>query len=71
MLVLSRKNGERIRLGDNIILTVVRIGPNVVRLGIDAPKELTIMREEVVPDVTGCDDCVKGVDKPLDDCELA
>lgn len=38
MLVLSRKPGERIRIGDDVTLTIVRIGPNSVRLGIDAPE---------------------------------
>ena len=47
MLVLSRKSGERIHIGDNITLTIVRIGPNNVRLGIDAPRELNIVREEL------------------------
>ena len=47
MLVLSRKPGERIMIGDNIVVTVVRIGPNNVRLGIDAPAELNIVREEL------------------------
>lgn len=48
MLVLSRKVGERIMLGEEIILTVVRIGPNAVKIGIDAPKGLNIVREEMV-----------------------
>lgn len=47
MLVLSRKPGERIMIGENIVVTVVRIGPNNVRLGIDAPAELNIVREEL------------------------
>ncbi|HUG89968.1 MAG TPA: carbon storage regulator [Planctomycetaceae bacterium] len=47
MLVLSRKPGERIMIGDNIVVTVVRIGPNNVRLGIDAPTDLNIVREEL------------------------
>jgi carbon storage regulator len=47
MLVLSRKPGERILIGDNITVTVVRIGPNNVRLGIDAPRHLNIVREEL------------------------
>jgi len=48
MLVLSRKPGERILIGDNISITIVRIGPNNVRLGIDAPRELNIVREELL-----------------------
>jgi carbon storage regulator len=47
MLVLSRKVGEKILIGDSISVTVVRIGPGIVRLGVDAPAELPIMREEV------------------------
>jgi len=47
MLVLSRKTGEKIRIGDNVTVTIVRIGPNNVRLGIDAPRDLNIVREEL------------------------
>lgn len=47
MLVLSRKVGERILIGDNIAITVIRIGPNTVRLGIDAPRNVSIAREEL------------------------
>lgn len=47
MLVLSRKIGERIRIGDDVVLTVVRIHGDKVRLGIEAPNDVTIHREEV------------------------
>ena len=47
MLVLSRKPGERILIGDEVVITVVRIGPNTVRLGIEAPRDLNIVREEL------------------------
>ena len=47
MLVLSRKPGERILIGDNVTVTIVRIGPNNVRLGIEAPRQLNIVREEL------------------------
>ena len=47
MLVLSRKPGERIMIGDAVTITVVRIGPNNVRLGIDAPRDMNIVREEL------------------------
>ena len=49
MLVLSRKPGERIHIGDDITLTVVRIGPNNVRVGIEAPRDMNIVREELLP----------------------
>lgn len=48
MLVLSRNPGERIKVGDDVIITIVRIGPNSVRVGIDAPKTKSIVREELV-----------------------
>ena len=47
MLVLSRKVGEKIFIGDNISVTVVRVAPGVVRLGVEAPEHLPIMREEL------------------------
>lgn len=48
MLVLSRKPGERLLVGDDIVITIVRIGPNTVRIGIDAPGHLNIVREELL-----------------------
>jgi carbon storage regulator len=47
MLVLSRKEGERILIGDQIAITVVRINATTVRLGIDAPTKLVVVREEL------------------------
>lgn len=52
MLVLSRKPGEKILIGDNVTITVIRIGPNTVRLGIDAPKDLNIVRQELTIGIT-------------------
>ena len=47
MLVLSRKRGKRIVIGPNIKLTVVDIRGNKVRLALDAPRDVSIHREEV------------------------
>lgn len=47
MLVLSRKPGERIFIGDHVAVTIVRIGPNTVKLGIEAPRDMNIVREEL------------------------
>ena len=49
MLVLSRKESERIRLGNNIIVTVVRVSGDRVRIGIDAPPEVIVLRDELQP----------------------
>ena len=47
MLVLSRKENERIKLGDSIVVTVVRVGRDKVRLGIEAPSDMLVLREEL------------------------
>jgi carbon storage regulator len=47
MLVLTRKEGERIQIGDNICVTVVRILGGGVRLGVEAPPEVPVMRAEL------------------------
>jgi carbon storage regulator len=47
MLILTRKSGEGIRIGDAIVLRVVEIRGNQVRLGIEAPKTISVHREEV------------------------
>jgi carbon storage regulator len=47
VLVVSRKVGERILIGDKIAVTVVKVGSGGVRIGIDAPTEMPIMREEL------------------------
>ena len=47
MLVLTRKRQERIQIGDNITLTVVKVKGNTVRLGIEAPRNVRIVRGEL------------------------
>lgn len=47
MLVLSRKVGERILIGNDITITVVRMAQGVVRIGVEAPSDTPIVREEI------------------------
>lgn len=47
MLVLSRKKGESVQIGNDIIVTVVEIRGDKVRLGIEAPRDLSVHRQEV------------------------
>ena len=49
MLVLSRKESEKIMLGDSIVLTIVRVSGDRVRLGIEAPSDMLILRKELDP----------------------
>ena len=49
MLVLSRKETQKIRLGDSIVITVVRLAGDKVRLGIEAPREMVVLRDELEP----------------------
>lgn len=54
MLILTRKESERIYLGDDIVLTVVRIGGDKVRIGVEAPSDLRVLRLELSePDSQG------------------
>ncbi|MBP6177778.1 MAG: carbon storage regulator CsrA [Anaerolineales bacterium] len=47
MLVISRKINESITIGDNIVVTILDIEGDRIKIGIDAPRELTILRQEV------------------------
>lgn len=50
MLVLTRKVGERIQIGDQITLSVIRVQNGKVRIGIDAPESIRIRRDELSSD---------------------
>jgi len=60
MLVLSRKVGQKILVGNNISVTVVRLTGGGVRLGIEAPPEMPIIREELA-DLLDQTDAEKGM----------
>lgn len=47
MLVLTRKQGERIQIGDGIVIKVIKSGKNSVKIGIEAPREVRVMRAEL------------------------
>ncbi len=50
MLVLTRRVGERIVIGDDVTVTVLEVRGDQVRLGVDAPREVQVFREEVLED---------------------
>ncbi len=47
MLVLTRRTNEKIRIGDNVVLTILEVRGDQVRLGIEAPRAVSVHREEV------------------------
>ena len=52
MLILTRKKDEAIRIGESILVRVVEIDKNTVKLGIEAPREVEILREELIQAVS-------------------
>lgn len=75
MLALTRRVGERIVIGDNVVITIVDIKGDSIRLAIDAPREIKIYRGEIfdaiaaenkaaaVPQIPGAFDALKGFHK--------
>jgi carbon storage regulator len=49
MLVLTRRVSERIQIGEDVVLTIVRIDGNKVRIGIEAPEHVKVKRDELAP----------------------
>lgn len=52
MLVISRKREESLVIGDNIEIKIVKIEENSVKIAIDAPKDLKILRKELIQDIS-------------------
>ncbi len=65
MLVLTRKLMEKLFIGDDICVTVVRLEGGQVRLGIEAPREVAVVRAELVPERLG--PRYKGEPRPHDE----
>ncbi len=72
MLVLTRKLGENIRIGDSVKITVLEVRSGQVKLGIDAPPEVKVHREEIYARIQeenrrGKTDAPQGPKPPRDD----
>lgn len=67
MLVLTRKPQETIRIGDNITITVIKTKGNSVRLGIEAPTDVSVLRGELVATATDFDESPILEQKPARD----
>ncbi len=51
MLIISRKIGEELKIGDDIVVKIVDIDKNQVKVGIDAPKNIAILRMELIKEI--------------------
>jgi len=51
MLVISRRINEKIKIGDNIEIMIISIDKNQVKIGINAPKNITILRSELIEEI--------------------
>lgn len=81
MLVLTRKSSEMIRIGDNIVIKVISTGKNSVKIGIEAPQCVRVLRAELQPvGNIASDEAVAGsaprvkdtsADEEADDLEIA
>ncbi|HIJ23354.1 MAG: carbon storage regulator CsrA [Gammaproteobacteria bacterium] len=56
MLILTRRVGETVRIGDDVSITVLGVKGNQVRIGIDAPREVAVHREEIFQKIQDEDD---------------
>lgn len=76
MLILSRKIDEKIKIGDDITLTIIEIRGDQVKIGVEAPKNVKVFRQEVfnaiqtenkaaskIPNVSGIDEITKMLSK--------
>jgi carbon storage regulator len=62
MLVVTRRVGERIMIGSDVSLTIVAVQGNQVRIGIDAPRDVAVHREEIYLKIKAeCDAAQQGV----------
>ena len=72
MLVLSRKTGQRIQIGDNISITVMGVRGERVQLGFDAPRQVTVRRLEIgVRPTGGCSQRHDGASHDQEDGDRA
>ena len=53
MLILTRRVGESLMIGDEVTMTVLGVKGNQVRIGVKAPKEVAVHREEILDRITG------------------
>jgi carbon storage regulator CsrA len=73
MLVLTRKSQEKIQIGENITITILRVKGQAVRVGVDAPREVRVLRSElpVSEDAAAIEDLAEPASKSTSRAPLA
>ena len=66
MLILTRRVGETLMIGDSVTVTILGVKGNQVRVGITAPKDVAVHREEIFQRI-GREGAAQGGEKPSDD----
>ena len=69
MLILTRRVGETLMIGDSVTVTILGVKGNQVRVGITAPKDVAVHREEIFQRI-GRESASPGAEKPSDDSGL-
>jgi len=67
MLILTRRVGETLVIGDDIRLTVLGTRGNQVRIGVNAPKDVAVHREEIYKRIQSEKDCSRSISEPKSD----
>ena len=62
MLILTRRTGESIVIGDNVVITIVESGRDQVRVGIDAPRSVSVHRQEVYAEISKENEAARAAD---------
>ena len=65
MLILTRRVGETLMVGDDVTVTVLGVKGNQVRIGVNAPKEVSVHREEIYMRIQAEKECSRAHEKPL------
>lgn len=64
MLILTRRVGETVMIGENVTVTVLGVKGNQIRLGVDAPREVAVHRQEIFDKIQGEDATFSSDDQP-------
>ena len=71
MLILTRRVGESLKIGDDVTITVLSVRGHQVRIGIDAPKDVSVHHEEIYAKINGIEAESNQIDRVMESHESA